>query len=153
MKNLTQIYTVGTVSLQMNTDMLTTYEKRIYIELPSLTEEQLQTLLRETQEKHKSLQKNVPSEDFSECCQLLHDIPIEMIRREEKLSDLDMSELQAISHESYRKVRRMENYDWDVVEHSSEDNRKGFWEHIDYLERLEAAANLEMNRRDLYKPT
>lgn len=86
--------------------------------------------------------------DYNEIIDLLYHIKLEMVIREERLREKDISELEAISNEAYRKQRRMQNYDWDVVEHSPEENQQGFWAEIEELSNIEAAANLEIERRN-----
>lgn len=107
--------------------------------LPEMKLEELQKKLEETIGKIQSGDKTLWR---------LHDLyEIELIRREHKLQEKTIPELEEIANEAYRKARRMQNYDWDVVETSDEDNRRGFMSEIDFLESLESAANLEIERR------
>ena len=111
-------------------------------------------------EKHKSLmdelskREHEPTEsdyelyrDYSEISNLLMSIEIELCRREEHLETKEISELESLAHDAYRQIRRMENYEWDVVETSSDENKQGFFAQIDFLEKLQSAANLEIERR------
>ncbi len=135
----------------------------LYVRLPSMSQEDLETYnqqLKEKKEKYLDVINTFPKNqddysssewtmyaDYQEVNELLWNIKIELVRREEKLEEKDDSELHAISNEAYRRVSRMQNYDWDVVEGSSEENRRGFWTQVDYLEILQSAANLEFERR------
>jgi hypothetical protein len=136
-----------------------------YITFPSMTQEDLQTYndqLKEKREKYMDLIQSFPRNqeeysstewnmynDYQEINELLAKIKVEFVRREEKLGEKDISEVESIAHEAHRRIRHMENYDWDVVQQSSEENQAGFWKEIDSLETLEAAANLEIERRSL----
>jgi hypothetical protein len=136
-----------------------------YVTLPSMTQDDIETYnqqLKEKREKYMDIIQSFPKNqeeytstewtmynDYNEINEILAKIKVELVRREEKLGEKDSSELESIANYAYRKIRHMENYDWDVVEHSSEDNRVGFWKQIDSLETLEAAANLEIERRSL----
>lgn len=86
--------------------------------------------------------------DYYEVQNILRSIQVELVRREQRLEDESLSSLQEIAHDAYRAARRMQNYDWDVVERSSDENQEGFWRQVDFLETLEAAANLESDRRE-----
>lgn len=130
-----------------------------------MTQEDLQTYndqLKEKREKYMDLIQSFPRNqeeysstewnmynDYQEINELLAKIKVEFVRREEKLGEKDISEVESIAHEAHRRIRHMENYDWDVVQQSSEENQAGFWKEIDSLETLEAAANLEIERRSL----
>lgn len=107
--------------------------------LPEMKLEELQKKLEETIGKIQSGDKTL--------WRLQNLYEIELIRREHKLQEKTIPELEEIANEAYRKARRMQNYDWDVVETSDEDNRRGFMSEIDFLESLESAANLEIERR------
>ena len=130
-----------------------------------MTQEDLQTYndqLKEKREKYMDLIQSFPRNqeeysstewnmynDYQEINELLAKIKVEFVRREEKLGEKDISEVESIAHEAHRRIRHMENYDWDVVQQSSDENQAGFWKEIDFLETLEAAANLEVERRSL----
>jgi hypothetical protein len=77
----------------------------------------------------------------------LRDMEIEKMRRQFKLNQLSKEDLQEMAHDAYRSIRRMENYDWDIVQNSSEENQRGFHERINALEDELSAANLELDRR------
>lgn len=79
--------------------------------------------------------------------QRIYDLKVEIVRQEEGLGTKEVWELEEISNEARRRVRHMENHDWDIVKDSDEANQQGFTEEITRLEYLEAAANLEMDRR------
>jgi hypothetical protein len=138
----------------------TNYERLITMTLEDL--ETYQQQLQEKREKHLDMMDDFPKNqedwnssewamkhDYNEILDLLYHINLEMVIREHCLREKELSQLEEIAHDAYRKARRMQNYDWDVVEHSSPENQAGFWSNIDYLETLEAAANLEIERRNL----
>jgi len=148
----------------MSTEATTNTRHMEYTMLPSMSQEDLQTFKEQLEVKQQKCLEEVDSfprnqenysysehsvySDYREFTEILQNIDVELIRREEKLSEKDISELETISHEAYRKVKHMQNYSWDTVKNSSEGNRNGFWAEICYLEKLEAAANLEMERRE-----
>jgi hypothetical protein len=72
---------------------------------------------------------------------------IEQIRQENELHVKSKEELEALRSSLSRRIRHMENYDWDVVQESYEENQKGFWKEIDSLEILIEVINLELSRR------
>ena len=148
---------------QMSTDSNTmnTANNMVCVLLPSMSLEDLQRFKEQLEVKQEKCMEEIDSfprnqenythsiySDYREFTEVLQNIEVELVRREEKLSERDIPELETISHECYRKVKHMQNYHWDTVEDSSEGNRKGFWAEICYLEKLESAANIEIERRE-----
>lgn len=128
------------------------------VNIMELSQEELEKELIDTQNLYKQLKESLKDDTSSgrslrdnlyAVQSLLEALEVEQIRRELKMSELEIPELEEISHDAYRRIRHMENYDWDVVQNSPEENRKGFMDHIWYLEQLQAAANLEIDRRTL----
>lgn len=131
--------------------------------LQTMTLEELQTYKQQLQEKREKYLDAMDSfprkqeewlssewamkQDYDQILDLVYHVKLEIINRENGLRDKDIAELEVISHEAYRRARNMQNYEWDVVEHSSEENQQGFWNEINDLEMLEAAANLEIERK------
>ncbi len=141
-----------------------------YTELPSKTQEDLELYkqqLEEKRNKYLDIIATFPSDqkkytqsdrttynDYEEVERILRSVKLEQFRREQNLDKMDDSKLDEIAHDAHRKARRMQNYEWDTVEHSSAENQEGFWREIDFLEMLEEAANLEYEIRhyhNLYK--
>ena len=86
--------------------------------------------------------------DYDEILDLIYHVKLEIVTQEQGLREKDIAELEVVSHEAYRRARSMQHYsmpDWD----STEGNLAGFWKEIDFLETLETAANLEIERRNL----
>lgn len=142
----------------MSKIQLTHSQHRAFVELPTKSLDELQAMYEKEKQKKKEYE-SISSEELDRDYglsveiqtnyEILHDLRIEIIRKEENLGSKSSSELEEIRHDAYRRVKQMENYEWDVVEQSSEENQKGFWEHISYLETLEAAANFEIDRREI----
>ncbi len=141
-----------------------------YTDLPSKTQEDLELYkqqLKEKRNKYLDMIATFPSDqekytqsewttynDYQEVERILRSVKLELFRREQKFEEVDSSRLNEIAHDAHRKARRMQNYVWDTVEHSSAENQEGFWREIDFLENLESAANLEYEIRqyhNLYK--
>ena len=142
----------------MSQIQLTHSQHRAFVELPTKSLDELQKMYEKEKQKEKEYQ-SIPSEkldrdyglsvDIQTNYEVLHDLRMEIMRQEENLGSKTISELEEIRNGARRRARQMENYEWDVVEQSDADNQKGFWEHISYLESLEAAANFEMDRRNI----
>jgi hypothetical protein len=141
-----------------------------YTDLPSKTQEDLELYkqqLEEKRNKYLDIIATLPSDhekytqsdrttynDYQEVERILGSVKLELFRREQKFEEVESSRLNEIAHDAHRKARRMQNYAWDTVEHSSAENQEGFWREINFLEILESAANLEYEIRqyhNLYK--
>lgn len=135
-------------------------QRKQEVNIMELSNEELEKKIEETEALLKKLTNDL-KEDTSSGWQLrdniyslgnqLDEFQIEQIRRDYKLCEKSIPELEEIAHDAYRRVKHMENYLWDVVADSAPENQRGFQNEINYLENLEAAANLEIDRR--FKPT
>lgn len=127
-----------------------------------LSQEEFEKKLKETADLCKKLREELKTGETDEwqirdnldmAYETLQGLELEKVRREEKLSEKVICELEEIAHAAHRRVRQMENYEWDVVQDSSEENQRGFWSAIHELELLEAAANLEIEKKFLASQT
>jgi hypothetical protein len=118
----------------MSSEMNMESEEYSRVILPSTSDDQLKAWIQEAKDAKKY--------------RWLEILYVERTRREEGLATKSDSELEELARECYRRVRRMENYEWDVVADSDSENRTGFLTEIHRLEMLEAAANLERERRE-----
>lgn len=139
------------------TVQLTYSQHRAFVELPSKSLEELQDMFEKAKEKqvyYDSVSKEILESDYSIESQIndhymfMHDIKSEIVRQEEKMNEKTNAELEELAKSSARRVKQMENYEWDAVENSSAENQRGFMEHLSYLEKLESVAYFELQRRE-----
>jgi hypothetical protein len=122
------------VTAKMSSEMNIESREYSHVILPNASDDQLQAWIQEAKDAKKY--------------RWLEILYVERTRREEGLATKSDSELEELARECYRRVRRMENYEWDVVADSDPGNQAGFLTEIHRLEMLEAAANLERERRE-----
>lgn len=76
-----------------------------------------------------------------------HKKRLDIMRKEEELHLKSKEELETLQTTLRRRIRHMENYDWEVVQDSSKENKEGFCKEIDFLECLLEAVSLELSQR------
>lgn len=107
-------------------------------------EKMLETFLKEVKELDATnIEKHIELDSH------IRLIEAELLVREEDLPSKTTEELEELRHQTYRRIRRMENYDWDAVQYSSQENQDGFHREIYSLEQLAEAISLELSRRFL----